>query len=71
VKCHDHIERTLRMAHDLLEFANESREVCEHDGCLMLDGVIRDCALMLRSTAERWARDLDRLETQRPTRVSH
>jgi hypothetical protein len=35
----------------LLELANEERTECDHDGCLLLDGILRDCALEIRRTA--------------------
>jgi len=37
-----------------LEFANSDRSQCEHDGCLLLDGIVRDCAMKIRQEALRW-----------------
>jgi hypothetical protein len=39
---------------ELLEFANEERYECEHDGCLLFDGIVRDCARKIEQAALQW-----------------
>ena len=51
VTCRDHVDNALELSSRLLELANEPRESCDHDGCLVLDGVLLDCALEIRRTA--------------------
>ena len=60
--CKEHTARALKLTSELLELANESRDECQHDGCLMLDGVVRDCAWKIRRVALQWRRDLEVLE---------
>ena len=60
--CDEHIARALELADSLLELANADRNGCEHDGCLLLDGIVRDSALKLRQVALRWRFEL-RTET--------
>jgi hypothetical protein len=63
--CERHVERALELSTQLLELANEDREGCDHDGCLMLDGIVRDCALQIKKVALRWGLDLGRHEMRR------
>lgn len=49
--CRTHVDQALELSTRLLELANEPRDECEHDGCLVLDGVLLDCALEIRRTA--------------------
>ncbi len=51
MECNQRAQRALEIASRLLELANEERDECEHDGCLLLDGMLRDCALQIRRTA--------------------
>ena len=60
--CDEHIARALELSDQLLELANADRNGCEHDGCLLLDGIVRDSALTLRQVALRWRFEL-RTET--------
>lgn len=57
--CHVHVSEALRLAAELLELADQQRSGCEHDGCLLLDGVIRDCAWKIRRAAQQWRLDAD------------
>ena len=59
VACHDHVSETLRLSAELLELADKQRDNCEHDGCMLLDGVVRDCAWKVRQAAVQWRLDLD------------
>ena len=60
--CQEHIARALNLSIELLKLANEPREDCEHDGCLVLDGVARDCAWKIRQVALQWRVDLAALD---------
>ena len=62
MECDHHIARALHLSSELLKLANEQREDCEHDGCLLLDGVARDCAWKIRQVALQWRVDLVALE---------
>jgi hypothetical protein len=53
VECDQHIARALELSEQLLEVANADRNGCEHDGCLLLDGIVRDSALKIRQVALR------------------
>ena len=57
--CHDHVSEALRLSAELLGLADEQRDICEHDGCMLLDGVVRDCAWKVRQAAIQWRLDLD------------
>jgi hypothetical protein len=59
VTCHLHVSEALRLAAELLDLADEQRSGCEHDDCLLLDGVIRDCAWKIRRAALQWRRDTE------------
>lgn len=61
VGCHQHIASALHLSSELLKLSNEPREDCEHDGCLLLDGVARDCAWKIRQVALQWRADLTAL----------
>jgi len=41
-----------------MKLADEQRGGCEHDGCILLDGVIRDCAWKIRQASLQWRLDL-------------
>jgi hypothetical protein len=58
VDCDEHIARALELSDQLLELANADRAGCEHDGCLLLDGIVRDSALKIRQVALRWRYEL-------------
>lgn len=49
--CHQHVAQALQLSAELLKLAKEQPEDCEHDGCLLLDGVVRDCAWKIRQAA--------------------
>jgi len=53
------VSEALRLAAELLDLADQQRSGCEHDGCLLLDGVIRDCAWKIRRAAQHWSLDAD------------
>jgi len=49
----------LRLSAELLELADEQRDECLHDSCMLLDGVVRDCAWKVRQAALQWRLDLE------------
>ena len=57
--CYDHVSEAQRLSAELLELADKQRDDCLHDGCMLLDGVIRDCAWKVRQAALQWHRDFD------------
>ncbi len=58
MNCEQHIARALELSDQLIELANADRNGCEHDGCLLLDGIVRDSALKIRQVALRWRYEL-------------
>ena len=57
-RCQDHVSEALRLSAELMKLADEQRGGCEHDGCILLDGVIRDCAWKIRQASLQWRLDL-------------
>lgn len=51
MNCDEHVQRALRLTTELLDLANEERDDCRHDHCLLLDGILRDCAMQIRKQA--------------------
>jgi len=52
------VSEALRLSAELMKLADDERSGCEHDGCILLDGVIRDCAWKIRQAALQWRLDL-------------
>lgn len=52
----------LRISNELMQLADEQRNICEHDACMLLDGIIRDCAWKMRQAALQWRLDQDGLD---------
>ena len=48
VRCERHMADALIAAHRLMELADTQGTECGHDGCLLLDGILRDCAMQIR-----------------------
>lgn len=46
--CESHMADALLAAHRLMELAENQGTECGHDECLLLDGVLRDCAMQIR-----------------------
>lgn len=59
VACDHHVAEALRLSAELLKIADEQQNQCEHDGCILLDGVIRDSAWKIRQAALQWRIDLE------------
>jgi len=47
------ILKALEMARELIRLADEGESVAENDSCVLLYGVIRDCAYKIRRQAEK------------------
>ncbi len=59
MRCQDHTAEVMELSRELLRIADSQREECDHDGCLLLDGVVRDCGWQLRNAALHWQNQLD------------
>lgn len=46
--CKTHMVDALLAADRLLDLADKQGTECGHDGCLLLDGILRDCAMQIR-----------------------
>jgi len=57
--CPAHIKEAFVISEAMIRLADRREEVCSHDGCLLLDSVIRDCAYKIRAAAERYRRELE------------
>ncbi len=51
--CNDHILEVLESARQLIILADEAEADSRDDGCVVLYGVVRDCAYKMRSEANR------------------
>ncbi len=47
------IRRVLQLAREMLILADEGQAAASDDGCLLLYGVVQDCAYKIRLAAER------------------
>jgi len=47
---------------ELLKLADEPQEDCQHDNCLVMNGVLRDCAWKIRNMAQHLSRELELIE---------
>jgi hypothetical protein len=56
--CDGHIHEAIVIAEAMIRLADQREMHCDHDGCLLLDGVIRDCAYKIRAAAERYRDEL-------------
>lgn len=52
-------DRRLDLAKQLLELANEHGMECGQDECLLLDGVVRDCAYKIQAAVQLWHREVE------------
>jgi len=67
LRCQDHVSEALRHSAELMKLADEQRSGCNHDGCMLLDGVMRDCAWKIRQAALQWRLDLGERDDVRET----
>jgi hypothetical protein len=54
------VSEALRLSAELLNLANEQRSDCEHEACMLLDGVVRDCAWKIRQASLQWRLDVEK-----------
>ena len=66
MNCRVHHEVSIQLSDVLLRHANKVRPECEHDSCLILDGVMRDCALRVRRLAEDLIKENETRELETP-----
>jgi len=52
-ECNEHIKKALKISKELMVLADEGDACTEDDGCIVLFGVVRDCAYKIRGEAER------------------
>ena len=52
-ECNEHIRKAIEHARQMTLLADEGEAKSEDDGCVVLYGIIRDCAYKIRATAER------------------
>lgn len=64
--CRVHQEVSIRLSELLLKHANRARPNCEHDGCLILDGIMRDCALQIHRLAQDLIEEIERRDLETP-----
>ena len=50
--CEYHTLKALELSDKLLDLADDQASDCGHDKCLILDGILRDCAYRIRKGAE-------------------
>ena len=62
MKCQEHAAKVMELSQELLNLTKSLREECDHDGCLLLDGIVLDCGWRLRNAAQRWHSKLQILE---------
>jgi len=51
VPCADRADKALELSSKLLALVSDDRTECDHDACLLMNGIVRDCALQIRRTA--------------------
>lgn len=66
MSCRVHHEVSIRLAEILLKQANSARPECDHDNCLILDGVMRDSALKIRRLAQELIKENEPGEIEAP-----
>ena len=52
-ECNRHIVEALELAREMTILADEGEAAAKDDGCVVLYGVVRDCAYKIRIRAER------------------
>ena len=65
--CPGHVREALVIAEAMIQLADRREEDCSQDGCLLLHGVIRDCAYKIRAAADRYRQELQ-AEEEAPRR---
>lgn len=49
----------MELSRELLKIADSQRDECDHDRCLLLDGVVRDCGWKLRNAVLHWQNEIE------------
>lgn len=62
-ECFNHLNEALVISRAMMQLADRREVDCSHDGCLLLDSVIRDCAYKIRAAAERFRCELEAEES--------
>lgn len=63
----EHLEESVELAGRMLDLAERGVGGCQDDGCLVVYGIIRDCAYKIRSSAQN---ELQEHHTRKLTQVS-
>jgi len=61
--CKKFLHEALEVSQRLMSIANEAETECDHDGCLVLFGIIRDCGYKIRVATEKQLKGLEAEET--------
>lgn len=48
-----HIQSALELAEEMIRMVDREENTCDDDGCLVVHGVIKDCAYKIKGAAER------------------
>ena len=51
--CLEHIFAALELADEMIRMADQLEPKCDDDGCLIVYGVIKDCAYKIKGATER------------------
>jgi hypothetical protein len=51
--CNTNLHKTLDLVKEMIILADEGEAACKDDGCVVLFGIIRDCAYRIKMEAER------------------
>jgi hypothetical protein len=51
--CNENIKEALRLSRELIILADNGERDSDDDGCILLYGIIRDCAYRIKAEAER------------------
>jgi hypothetical protein len=51
------LKESLELSERMLDLAERGVEGCQDDGCLVVYGIMRDCAYKIRTSAERELRE--------------
>ena len=51
-KCNQHLKEALKLTRELIILADDGERDSEDDGCILLYGIIRDCAYRIKQDAE-------------------
>ena len=59
MNCTLEVDKRLDLARQLLTLADEHGVECGQDECLLLDGVVRDCAYKIQAAVQHWRREVE------------